>query len=218
VKEIVLTIFSQGDTPMNRPKLLFTLTLFFSFIFAISAAAQSETATLPDTSYDVQLQLLVGSNEAAGKPELPPALSGIARQLKQSFGFTDYRVSNTFMGRIANGGNFEYKSISGITGREEPETQSFLEWSMGRLLSVGASGGRKAIQAQSFRFGAKVPVKVGSTKDGDAMRSVYSYEPIGLNLGRVGLAESTPTLIGTLSLPRTDGTIFLIMTVRPAEL
>ncbi|HKX83613.1 MAG TPA: hypothetical protein VJL58_05270 [Pyrinomonadaceae bacterium] len=167
----------------------------------------------------MSLQLLVGSNDASGKPELPSALAGITRQLKQNFAFSDYRVSNTFIGRIANGGNFEFKSISGITGREaDPDTQSFLEWSMGRLMSVGAVGGKNAVQAQSFRFGAKVPVKVGSTKDGDAMRSVYNYEPIGLNLGRVGLAENTPTLIGTLSLPRTDGTIFVVMTVKPAEL
>lgn len=202
---------------MNRPRLI--VSLFLLLFFTTFTFAQPEARPQIEPSYDVSLQLLVGSNDPSGKPALPSALAGITRQLKQNFAFSDYRVSNTFIGRIANGGNFEFKSISGITGREaDPETQSFLEWSMVRLTSVGTVGGKNAVQAQGFRFGAKVPVKVGSTKDGEAMRSVYNYEPIGLNLGRVGLAENTPTLIGTLSLPRTDGTIFVVMTVRPAEL
>lgn len=202
---------------MNRSR-LFTL-FFLLCVLATASLAQAEAQPQIDPSYDVSLQLLVGSNDATGKPELPASLSGITRQLKQNFPFNDYRISNMIIGRVSNGGSFEFKSISGISGREaDPETQSFLEWSMNRLTSAGMVGGKNAIQVQNFRFGAKVPVKVGSTKEGEATRSIYNYEPIGLTLGRVGLAANTPTLIGTLSLPRTDGTIFVIMTVRPAEL
>ena len=46
--------------------------------------------------------------------------------------------------------------------------------------------------------------------------SVLAYESIGLTVNRLGLPERVPTLIGTLSLPRADGTMFLVATVRPA--
>jgi hypothetical protein len=199
---------------MNRPKLLFTFTFLLSLLLVISAAAQPETATLPDTSYDVQLQLIVGSNDASGKAEIPSNLSAITRQLRSNFAFSDYRVSNTFIGRIANGGTFEYKSISGISGREsEPELQSFLEWSMATLQTAPALA--SGVQARGFRFGARVPIKTGVDSNG---RAIYAYEPVGLNLNRINLAANKPTLVGTLSLPRTDGTIFVVMTVRSAEL
>jgi hypothetical protein len=34
----------------------------------------------------------------------------------------------------------------------------------------------------------------------------------------IGLKADTPTLVGTISLPKTTGTIFLVATVRSAEL
>jgi hypothetical protein len=44
-----------------------------------------------------------------------------------------------------------------------------------------------------------------------------NYESIGLDLNRVTLAENTPTVIGTLTLPNTAGTLFLVMTAKPVE-
>jgi len=46
---------------------------------------------------------------------------------------------------------------------------------------------------------------------------VLNYEAVGLNMNRVSLPENKPTLIGTLSLPKTTGTMFLVLTVRPTE-
>ena len=70
--------------------------------------------------------------------------------------------------------------------------------------------GGQGYQARGFRFGAKVPVLTGPTKD-------ITFEAIGLNLDRVGLAENIPTLIGTLNLPGANGTIFLVMTIKTVD-
>ena len=50
------------------------------------------------------------------------------------------------------------------------------------------------------------------------MTPAISYESIGLVLHGLGFAENVPTLIGTVNLPGADGTIFLVMTVRSADL
>jgi hypothetical protein len=45
---------------------------------------------------------------------------------------------------------------------------------------------------------------------------VINYENIGLNSMRMTMAENTPVLIGSLALPNTTGTAFLVLTLRPA--
>jgi hypothetical protein len=186
-------------------------------VLAVSFTS-AQQATQLEPSFDVALQLVVGSTDGA-RSEIPAELAGVTRQIKQSFGLTNYRLANTFIGRIANRGGFEYKSTSNIFGQESTgSTQTFLDWSLRDLQTMPSPGGRTGFRAESFRFGARVPVLISAGTDAAGKASpVYNYEPIGIALNRVGLTDGSPTLIGTLSLPGTSGTIFLIMTVRSAD-
>lgn len=203
---------------MNQYRSLFTV--FFVLMAAGAAAVygQPETRQQVEPSYDVSLQLLIGSNAASGQGDVPDSLGAVSKQLKTAFSFSNYRLASTFLGRIANTGNFEYKSVTNVFGEADARSGSFLEWSMSYFTNTSATGGKTAFQAQSFRFGAKVPIVTGSYKDESGkMNPVIQYESIGLNLKKVGLPENVPTLIGTLNLPGADGTIFLVMTVKAAE-
>lgn len=202
---------------MNQSKRYFSF-LFLSFLIAATLStvhAQSDPGQLIEPSFEVSLHVVIGSNEAGSGVALPSGLAGVSKQLKGSFPFTNYRLANTFLGRISNNGNIEYKSISNILGEEtDAESQTFLEWSM-----VGFRAAPRGFQARTFRFGARVPVRVGSSKD-DAGRAspVINYESVGLSMTTIGLPANTPTLVGTISLPKTSGTIFLVATIRSAEL
>ena len=204
---------------MNPPKTFrLTVCLLSVLLFGgLPIFAQSSSPKV-EASYEVVLQLIVGSNENGEGTALPANLRGMSGQLKNNFGFSNYRLDNTFVGRIAANGTFEYKSVSNSFGSGvDGETPTFLEWTLGHLISSTDEKGRAAIMAQPFRFGAKVPVKVSTLVDGGTKTvSNTSYESIGLTVNQVSLAQNTPTLIGTLSLPRTTGTIFLVLTVRPA--
>ena len=69
---------------------------------------------------------------------------------------------------------------------------------------------------QTFRFGARVPIVIAKIAGDDAKGvPVTNYESVGLTLNRVSLTENSPTLIGTIALPRTTGTVFLVMNIRP---
>jgi hypothetical protein len=203
---------------MNQSKRslsFFALPLLFLFIACTAALAQTDPSQKIEPSYEVSLHVVIGSNEAGAKSDLPSSLAAVSRQLKNNFSFSNYRLANTFLGRISNTGNIEYKSISNILGQEtESESQTFLEWSLGNFRSM-----QDGFQARSFRFGAKVPVRVGSTRD-DAGRThpVINYEGVGLTMNMIGLKANTPTLVGTISLPKTTGTIFLVATIKSAEL
>ena len=205
---------------MNRPKNFFLFSIV-SFIFLIgvvtSASAQVETKQI-EPSYEAVLQLIVGSSDTSIKGDLPPNLSTVSRQIKNNFTFANYRLANTFVGRIANTGSFEYKSLSDMFGQESSsDSRTFLEWTLGGLRAV-PDAGQTSFQAQSFRFGARVPVKTGQTKNSEGqIIDIINYESVGLSINRTSLGENKPTLIGTLSLPKTNGTLFLVLTIKAVE-
>lgn len=200
----------------KRCPLLFAVSLLMLFTSGGALAqAQADPVLQLEPSYEISLQVVIGTNEAAAGAPLPAGLNAISRQLKSNFSFSNYRLANTFLGRVSNTGNIEYKSISNLLGQEtDQEAQTFLEWSMGHFRSM--PGG---FQARSFRFGARVPVRVGTTGEpGGRMTPIINYEPVGLTMHVIGLPANTPTLVGTISLPKATGTIFLVATVRSAEM
>jgi hypothetical protein len=209
-------MFAKEST-MNQTRVFLSAVFVFGLMLASSLTSPGQSV---EPSYEVSLQLLIGSHETSGRGDLPANLVATSKLLKNRFQFPNYRLASTLMGRISNTGSLEYKSLTNIFLQESNlPSQTFLEWSIGNLRIMPTAKGAQGFQAQSFRFGARVPVTTGSFKD-DAgkMNPVINYESIGLTFGKVGLPENTPTLIGTLNLPGANGTIFLVMTINAADM
>ena len=203
---------------MNLSRVFPSLTIFV-LIFVSAAFGQADAKGQPDSNYEAILHVILGSSDADQSGGLPKSLSGISTQLKANFTFSNYKLVNTYLGRIANAGNLEYKSMANIHGQEqEGDSPSFLDWKLSNFRRVNETPGRGVFNVQSFRFGARVPLRVGSFKD-DAgkAQSVINYESLGLSLDKLSFSENSPTLIGTLSLPKTAGTVFLVLTVKSLE-
>ncbi len=206
---------------MNLSKTIYRSLLILSVVAATSVLlfGQADQSQRFEASYNVSLQLVIGSSDAGGRGELPADLAAISRQIKGNFPFTNYRLASTLLGRISNTGNYEYKSAANIFGAESSSTpQTFIEWYVGNFKAMPNAKGQNGFQLQSLRFGARVPVMTSMPKDESGhVTPVINYEQIGLSLNKVGLLENQPTLIGTLNLPGANGTIFLIMTVKSAD-
>ncbi len=201
---------------MHHPRINST---FLSVCLVLIAAAAAIGQQV-EPSYDLTLQLVIGSNEAGMKTDMPATLAPVSAQIKSRFGFASYRLASTFLGRVANNGTFTYKSTSNIFGQEtDHRSQTFLEWSVSSLRGMPTAKGGNGFQSAAFVFGARVPVVTGTVEDknGKSM-PVTNFEQIGLTLNKIGVAESVPTLIGTLNLPGANGTIFLVMTVKAVEM
>src|SRR4030095_10756855 len=168
-----------------------------------------------EQSYDAVLQILIGGDDKANM-QLPQNLGTVAKQLKANYPYPEYKLANTYVGRIAVNGNLENKSISNVFGQtQQGDTPSFWEWGLGGLRASPAAGGRNDLAFNMFRFGARVPVRTGTAKDGSGnTQPIFNYENIGLTTGRLTVPENTPTLIGSLALPNTTGTAFLVLTLR----
>lgn len=205
---------------MDRSRKILT----FMFIAAVAvfggrvSFAQGEAkAALRDTSFEAMLYVVLGSNEATAGTELPKNIAGVTRQLRDSFSFDNYRLLNTYVGRLANNGSLEYKSMASLQNATDREldSPSFLEWNLVNLRSSDTPASGDQLVMQTFRFGARVPVRFASIGEGAKASSVVNYENVGLTVSKLGIAQNSPTLIGTISLPRTTGTVFLVLAVRP---
>ncbi len=203
---------------MNQIKTLLLGIVVSVVLCLVPAAGFGQVSVEP--SYEVSLHLLVGSNETGSKETLPPNLLAVSQNLKTNFAFSNYRLGATFLGRVSNTGDFNYKSLSNIFGKETDfKSQSFLEWSVRTLQSAPTAKGGQGFHARTFIFGARVPVTTMMVKDKEGMEQPFvNYEPIGLTLNKLGLPENVPTLVGTLNLPGANDTIFLVMTVKPVDL
>ena len=199
---------------MSKIKLLLISIGVSGLLLAGSVVGFGQQAGEP--SYEVSLQLLLGSNDATQKGNLPANLSAVSQQIKSSFGMTNHRLVGTFLGRMGNSGNFESKSGLNIGQQISGQPQSFLEWNINGLRS---GQGVKGYQVQQWRIQARVPVTTGSAKDDSGKeRSIVNYENLGLNFSKVGFQENVPTMIGTLNLSGASETIFVIMTVKAVDL
>lgn len=189
--------------------------LGLSITFLIQTAFAQTDALQSEANYDAVLQIIAAADSGTTGQALPPNLQQIAKQLKTNFPVTELRIVNTYVGRIANGGNFEYKSVSNVFGQsQDSETPSFWDWS---LFGLKSGAGRSDILLQAFRFGARIPVRTTNLAGpADRPQTVFNYESIGLSSQRLSLREGTPTLLGSLALPKTSGAVFLVLTLRSA--
>jgi len=169
-----------------------------------------------EANYEATLHVLVGSDQA-GPGGLPSALTPVARQLRAEFGANNLKLINTYLGRLSNTGSLEYKGVSHAYVQEPQHgSPSFLDWRLVGLKTAQNATGQSVYQFQYFRFGARVPVKMGNFQD-DKIPAPINYEAIGLTLDRMSVRENVPTLVGTLTQPKTDGTLFLILTVKSVD-
>ena len=207
---------------MLKQRLLFVIAVsILSFMCLSSGAvmAQSEPVRTPvETSYEVTLNVVTGSNDSSQKSELPQNLSAIAKQLKANFGFGSFRIVDSYLGRLGNNGAIQYKSLTDIAGRQPQDVPSFLDWQISGLKAISAGGGPDSFFINTFRFGARVPIRTSSNFDsaGKPLTSVV-YESIGLTVDRMTLGQNSPVLIGTIALPNALDRIFLVLTVKPAN-
>jgi hypothetical protein len=186
----------------NVVTIVVSLLLFSVGVFAQAAPAES--------SFEVTLSVVSGSNDSSQKGELPAALSPIAKQLRSTFGFANLRLADTYVGRIGNNGSIQYKSLANIDGNGQSSTPSFLDWQIAGLRN--AAGSASGVFINSFRFGARVPVMIGQS----ANNSPIQYEGIGLTVDRMTAAINSPVLIGTVAMPKADGgRVFLVLNVSP---
>ncbi|MEZ5428127.1 MAG: hypothetical protein R2747_17780 [Pyrinomonadaceae bacterium] len=199
---------------MNKPKFFVGLLLAVVLLGFSQSFAQPEKREI-EPSYEVILQTLVASNDAADRAGLPDSLSGTVNKLKTNFAFANYRVVSTHLERISNKGSLFFRSVFKAAGPEEMSPIS-TSWQLDSLNSSVDSKGRPGVEFRSFSFEGRILYKttVFNEKAGSMVPATGS-DLIELKNQRFNVPENEPTVIGNLALPKSDKQIFLIITVKP---
>lgn len=193
----------------------------FVCLFAVNSFAQAPPKqTSGERNYEVVLQILSASNDAGDRraETVPQTLAGVVKRLKTMYSFSNYRLNLTYLQRVANTGNLDFKGV--LTGaNQDAGAPVFSEFSFRQLYATPDEAGQNSISILNFRFGQRVPIKTANLTDANGAKtgSVINYEQVGLSMARVGLPVNTPTIIGNLSAAKADELSFLILTIKPTE-
>lgn len=208
---------------MTKSKIAISIAAIFAVcllslpnIFAQTPPVKSQA----NANYEVILQTVIGSNNADNKTDVSQTLSGVIKKLKANYSYSNFRLSSTFLQRIADGGTIDFKTF--LAGENSANkllnTPSFLVWTLSRLESLPNAKGQNSIQFQSFRFGQQVPVETQTSKDENGKtNSVFDYEIVGLTLQKFSLIENAQTVIGSIPTSKPDELLFLILTVKSVD-
>jgi hypothetical protein len=170
-----------------------------------------------EVNYDVQIYLMVGSNESGEKTTLPQNLDPFIRQLRSSLPFNNYRIAATFLNRVKNGGSLQVNGVAGslFTSSPVPSSPTFYEFSLNDISADASAAGQQLVQISKFKFTMRVPLATSSVPGpNNTSMPVINYEPTGINT-KVSINEGVPTLVGTLTTGRSDESYILVLTIRP---
>jgi hypothetical protein len=204
---------------MYRPGIKRTLFLSI-FIISQFAAASAQSATSQPIGRDLTatLYFVVGSDEDPGGRELGPRLDALFTAVRETHGYSQYRIIDAQTGRAAPGGLLETGSILSLASAE-PDGPSYIDWRM--ILAKSATGETSSgrIGIESFRAGMNIPVRSMSPNPNTGlMQSSISYQNAGVTSSRFGVAPDQPTLVGTVTVPAFKGTLFIVLMLNEAPI
>ncbi len=187
----------------------------FMFLGNFSICAQ-ETAQI-EPNFELVLQTLIGSDGPVSKNKIPASLGNVIKKLKDTFPFSDYQLTSTYLERIENKGSFVYKGITDEFTEKGSMPPSFNEWALSRM-KINSDSSKKIIGFSSFRFGTRLPILTHVASENENKASpVVNYEFVGFTIDSLSISENIPTLLGTLSLPNKNQMAFIILTVKAVE-
>lgn len=201
---------------------ILSLIAAFALIVVTANAQEKPPALSTNTNYETILQLVAASNDSTQKNSLPPNLENVSRQIKNDFGYSNYRVVLSSLNRInPNGSTVQAKGLVPIT-TVGTNALTFYEISFATRLPIEkqqtqtVSNGEIRVGFPSFRFDLRVPVPV-KVNDASGASTAINYEQFGITNTGLAFTENEPTIIGTLSSSRADELLILVMTVREAK-
>lgn len=200
---------------MYRPNFSRTLSVsLFLLIFFSSAFAQNQPGELTNDVFDAKLQVILASDRAASTKSLPSNLSAITEALTRDFALSNFQLIDTQIGRLGDRGTLETKAAVEIDDPVATAGQpAYTEWSIADSRSGGSPEG-SAVTIGSFRYTIRLSTRK-ALADNEPGRpgTVVSYESFGQSLNRLSVPDAVPTVVGSISLPKGTGKLFLILTV-----
>ncbi|MEP6923082.1 MAG: hypothetical protein ABI954_01345 [Pyrinomonadaceae bacterium] len=190
--------------------------LLCASIMAVNAQEDSQSKNENNAnrpSYEVSLQLLVSTQNGERDELLPSSLAVIEKKLKSDFGKSNYRLAMNLINRVSERGSLEISGVSPFSQNlPEDKSYNFYELNLSGIKSNTAG----EMQFDQLRFGLRLPLVTYVAQEGKSI-PITSYQNLGISARPVSVAFNEPTIIGTMTTPRPNELIVLVLTVKPSD-
>jgi len=180
-----------------------------------SPSPQAAPAAAATANLEMQIYLLVASDEPSPESAVPAELAAVSKRLQSQLQVRSCRLASTFLHRFADSGNLR---ASGVIPPMLPihtseETPGFFNLSVDALPSRGTD----TVSLDRFDFGLRMPIVTGMTSNGPGAQGVQiQYENVGVSSSRLSFVEGQPTVVGTINTGRPGQLFVVIAEIRKA--
>jgi len=185
---------------------------------SITAQAITAQDAQQQANLNIELYVLIASNDPLKEGKIPATLDPVMKQLRQTLPFRNYSLETTLVNRVKNGGTLNLSWIVGplSKGLTSPNsTPTFNEFSIGQLRIMPDSDRGQVIQMTHFAFGSRIPIQTGVNIAASTTTTapVFSYERVGLTTD-LSVHDGEPALVGTLNVGPSGEAIVLAIAAR----
>ena len=169
-----------------------------------------DTPRLPArvTSRNIEMvfYLLVAAPKGTAGEALPAELEGVARQLKQIFGYNDFRLVDSSILRTREGERGETVGSTVIANVQNAPLSGY-QIGFART-SVAASDKGSVIRIDGFRFGTKVPYQT--------MPGSWNYTDVGFQTN-LDIREGQKIVVGKAKYEGSENALVLVITAKAVD-
>jgi hypothetical protein len=185
-----------------------------------STQSQPGSARDEQTNLDLELYMIVATNQPPREGKIPSSLDPVVKQLREMLPFKNYSLETTLVNRVKNGGNLSLSWFIGLLPNSSLSNRPpiFNEFSIAQLKIVLDGNGGQTIQLLRFVFGSRVPIQTSTNiaASGTNSAPVFNYEHVGIKTD-ISVREGQPAVVGTLLNASSSGeTIVLAVCVKRA--
>jgi hypothetical protein len=209
----VLGIFPAQIEFSNDPKLP---ALGVSASPAVVAAIEETIKRLDVPPPPVKSVELIGYIlEALAQPgtptSVPAELESVVTQLKRTFSFAGYRLSDTLIARVRDDAGLNVEALGPASPNSSGRRIHALRASK---VAITAREGVSVVSLRNLRFNVQVPIPVGATGTG---ASSYQYRDVGAQAEYLDLREGQKVVVGKTGVGDGGDALILALTAKVVD-
>jgi hypothetical protein len=166
-------------------------------------------------SYDAHFYVLMASNDASKRSDLPGPVDSAIRQFRESLPYRNYRLITTLVGRFRDRVPLELSGVTppNLIGPSNANRPVFYSFTLMPRAEPSAEPTR-SINLDSVRFSIQLPVIEGMarTDPNTPPTPILSYHSMEVKTG-LSIREGIPAVVGSLTTGQLDEQLVLVLHV-----
>jgi hypothetical protein len=209
----VLKVFPAQIEYSTHPQLT---VLAVSASAAVVAAIEETIKRLdvpppPVRSVELTGYILDALAQPGSQTNVPAELESVVTQLKRTFSFAAYRLSDTLVARARDDAGLNVEAL----GEGSPDAPGRRTHALrASSVAITAREGVSVVSLKDLRFNVQVPVPTGATGTG---ASSYQYKDVGVQADYLDLREGQKVVVGKTGAGDGGDALILILTAKVVD-